>query len=189
MRPILLGGPAGAGKDTAARELSQTFGLTMHRLTAPVTDTLSTAAWQRTIGRMTQRGVDPAMAVRRAKQIVGDAYRALDPTALVDDLVGEAADHFPAVVVPDLRLPDEWARFRVLWPESLLIYCDAPRDIRAARLEERDGVVLTWAAAEHHTEQDVERLRELADWVWANHGSFNETQSALKEWVARSRPS
>ena len=60
-------------------------------------------------------------------------------------------------------------------PEGLVVYCDAPPEIRTARLEAQDGTVLSDAAAAHHTEREVDRLRELADWVWDNAGPQAET--------------
>jgi dephospho-CoA kinase len=162
MQPILLLGPAGSGKDTAARRLSDEFGLAVYRLTRPVLPTLAAFDWTYLIDRLVIQGADRAVLQRRAKQLVADAFRALDLYALVNELV----------VVPDVRLPSELSRLRAVWPQTLAIYCDVPPEIRAERLRARDGAVLSADAAQHHTERDVEALRDAADWLWDNSGLF-----------------
>lgn len=184
MQPILLFAPAGSGKDTAARLLAAHFGLAVHHLADPILATLNTPAWQATMNHLIQAGTDPAIVLRRAKQIVGDAFRALDENVLVDTLVARARTDAPAVVVPDVRLPNELDRLRVLWPQALAIYCDVPPAVRAKRLRERDGAMLNEAAANHHTEQEVLTLRARADWVWDNGADVTTTWPLLQAWVA-----
>lgn len=185
MHPILLLGPAGSGKDTAARRLSEEFGLTVHRLTWPVLRTLAAFDWTHLVDRLVIQGADRAVLQRRAKQLVADAFRALDLYALVDELVAEAERRdFPAVVVPDVRLPSELSRFRHVWPQALAIYCHVPLEIRTERLRERDGAGLSADAAQHHTERNVEALRNAADWIWDNSGAEADTWPVLRAWVA-----
>lgn len=184
MRPILLAGPAGSGKDTAARMLAGEFGVAIHHLADPIIATLDTPAWQDVMNRLIGEGVAPGAVLRRAKQIVGDAFRAMDIDALVNALVARAKTNAPAVVVPDVRLWSEWTRFRTLWPDALLVYCHTPDTIRMQRLRERDGAMLGEDAGQHRTEQEVRLLREFADWVWDNGGPTAETWPRLRAWVA-----
>lgn len=188
LRPILLAGPAGSGKDTAAQMLVQTFGGAINRLADPIRETLTLPAWRRLLDRLACREGDwdaaGAAVARRAQQCVGDAFRALDPNALVDLLVIRAMPDLPAIVVPDVRLPDELARLRAHWPDALAIYCDTPAPVRAARLLARDGIPLAADTAQHPTEHAGPALQAAVDWVWPNAGPIADTWPLLQAWVA-----
>ncbi|AEW04018.1 hypothetical protein Sulac_0466 [Sulfobacillus acidophilus DSM 10332] len=177
MIPIIaLAGPAGSGKDTAARAIVDTFGFTLRRLADPIRATLALPAWQQAL---TVAGPD---GPRRAAQAIGDAFRALDPALLVRLALTDVPAQSPGVVIPDVRLLAEAEALRQ-WPKAWLVFCDTDPATRAHRLRARDGRPLSAAAAQHTTEATVDAVAALADFRWANTGPFIETWPVLRAWL------
>jgi dephospho-CoA kinase len=180
---ILLAGPAGSGKDAAAKLLAATWGLTVHHLATPLYALVESPAGQAALDHV-GRG-DPARradARRRLLQGMGDAFRQLSPTLLCDLLIARAAAD--DVVVADVRLVEEVRALRQRWPQAVLVYCTAPAEVRARRLGQRDGTALTLAAEAHVTETRVSVLKSLVDVDWDNGGAWADTAPRLLHQVA-----
>ena len=184
MRPLLLAGPAGSGKDHAARYLAARWNLAAHHLAAPLYALVDSPSGRHAVKRLAGDDLGRQAEVRRRfLQGAGDLYRNLSPTLLVDCLVDRAAADAPRIVVPDLRLPEELAGLRRHWPDALLIYCDVPEAIRQERLAARDGAVLSFRGRNHDTEVAVLALKSVADIVWDNSGDWATTAQRLLDQV------
>lgn len=184
MPVILLLGPAGSGKDTAARALADRYGGTVYHLADPIRQVLDTPVWHAMLARQIAAGEHPVWVRRRAMQAVGDSFRALHHHALVDALIAQATqNHTRVVIVPDVRLPEELAQFRACWPQTLTIYCETPDAERRIRLTARDGAPLDGHSSQHVTESAVVTLRDQADWVWRNGATWELAWDRLASWV------
>ena len=184
MQPILLAGPAGSGKDQAARYLATQWDLAIHHLATPLYALYFSASWQAAERHLVANGRNQTLVRRQFLQQAGDLYRRFSPTLLVDLLMERAQSEGPGIVVPDVRLPEEVTAFRHHWPTALLIYCHVPDAMRQARQAARDGTALSAPARHHNTEVDVLALKDGADIVWDNSGSWETSAQALATAVS-----
>lgn len=184
MPPLFLCGPAGSGKDTTARAITREFGHTARWLGEPIKATLATPEWQTTLTLAAAHTEYPPAVLRRfAGQGLGDAFRAVHCDLLVWRLANTVEESCPAIVVSDVRLPQELTALRDIWPTGLAIYCDTDRAEQDRRLITRDGAPMDPLARGHWTEIAVRDLRDDADFRWDNNGSWETTWPVLREWL------
>ena len=98
MRPVLLAGPGGSGKDQAACYLAARWDLAIYHLATPLYALYIGATWQAAERHLVANGRNHALVRRQFLQRAGDLYRLFSPTLLVDLLVERAESEGPGIV-------------------------------------------------------------------------------------------
>ena len=161
---ILLVGGAGAGKDTVAQILQETYAYHPIALATPIKTFVD--------------GLLGPGKHRTVYQRIGDVMRDADPEVFIRAVLTHIYAHpMNRAVVTDVRYLNELTRFQEQLVHVQAWFIMAPLSIRLDRLQQRDG--FADPAALTHSSEQVESLRGRCDAEIDNSGDL----SALRHQI------
>ncbi len=169
-REIVLGvsGPIAAGKTTAAR-LVEHLGFRYCRFSEVLQEELKGTGQEinrRTLQSAGERAFNSRFGQRR-----------------LQNKLAKRVQGFRRIVIDGLRHPEDWAFARERWGFAAVhIHVDAPADLRASRYagQSRESISEFRRASVHPVEQNVQVLKQMADYTIVNVGSVEELQTELR---------
>ena len=167
-----LSGPVAAGKTTAAR-LLECIGFCYCRFSAVLEEELRSKGQE--ISRMTLQAAGEKVFNSRFGQ------------RRLQNKLAKGVDGAGRIVVDGLRHPEDWAFVRERWGFAAVhVHLDAPEELRGRRYADRsEGSIGAFRrASAHPVEQNVSKLKQLADYTIVNTGSVEELQIDLRSVVA-----
>ncbi len=86
------------------------------------------------------------------------------------------------IILDGFRHKDVYKEFKFIFPNSILIFCDCPKDAQVVRICQRDKISPREAREiiEHPSEQDIKALQDSADFIFTPQ----DTPQKLIEWIA-----
>ena len=177
-RDIVLGlsGPIAAGKTTAGRFLER-LGFRYCRFSEVLAEELEATGQEinrETLQSAGERAINSRFGQRR-----------------LQNKLAKRVEGAERIVVDGLRHLEDWAFVRERWGFAAVhVHVDAPAALRGSRYADQSGETIGAfrQASAHPVEQNVPRLRQLANYTVMNAGSVEELQIQLSrvmaEWSA-----
>lgn len=171
---IALSGKMGSGKTAASDFLHSRYGAKQMRFSQILMDVLTRLHVSASRDNLQKLG--HALRTSVGESVVVDAFR--------KDLEAEDAE---IIVVDGVRYPNEVELVRS-FPESILLFLDAPQKVRYERCVKRGEkgeasiTFQEFAASENKaTERHLDEIKKLADFVIENEGSIAQLEKRIEE--------